>query len=218
MLPFAVGVAISPMPIVAMVLMLITPKAKANGFSFLLGWIAGIAIAGAIVLAVVGPADTTDEGAPADWTSWLKLILGLVLVALAVKQWRSRPAPGEDPPMPNWMGALEGFTPVKSLGLAVLLSSINPKNLALIIAGATAIAQTDISGGDQAIVWAIFTVIASIGVAAPMVIYLAMGDKAAETLDGIKTWMAHSNAAIMAVLFVIFGVKLIGEAITGFSA
>lgn len=218
MLPFAVGVAISPMPIVAMVLMLITPKAKANGFSFLLGWIAGIAIAGAIVLAVVGPADTTDEGAPADWTSWLKLILGLVLVALAVKQWRSRPAPGEDPPMPKWMGALEGFTPVKSLGLAVLLSSINPKNLALIIAGATAIAQTDISGGDQAIVWAIFTVIASIGVAAPMVIYLAMGDKAAETLDGIKTWMAHSNAAIMAVLFVIFGVKLIGEAITGFSA
>ena len=48
LLPFAVGVAVSPMPIVAMVLMLITPKAKVNGSVFLLGWVLGIAVAGTI--------------------------------------------------------------------------------------------------------------------------------------------------------------------------
>ena len=67
MLPFAVGVAISPMPIVAMVLMLITPKAKANGFTFILGWIIGVAVAGAICLALIGPSSTSDSGTPADW-------------------------------------------------------------------------------------------------------------------------------------------------------
>jgi Sap, sulfolipid-1-addressing protein len=46
-LPFAVGVALSPAPIAAVILMLITPRARANGPAFILGWIVGIAVAGA---------------------------------------------------------------------------------------------------------------------------------------------------------------------------
>jgi threonine/homoserine/homoserine lactone efflux protein len=85
-------------------------------------------------------------------------------------------------------GRGRGLTPAKSAGLGVVVSVVNPKNLILIIGGATAIAQTDVSGADQAIAWAIFILIATIGVAAPVVIY-----------------------------FVIIGVKLIGDAISGFS-
>ena len=61
-------------------------------------------------------------------------------------------------------------------------------------------------------------VIATIGVAAPIVIYFAMGDKADAILDDLKGWMASNNAAIMAVILVIIGVKLIGDSISGFSA
>ena len=61
MLPFAVGVAISPMPIVAVVLMLVSARAKANGLAFLLGWVVAIAVLGGIVLAVAGPAAMTDD-------------------------------------------------------------------------------------------------------------------------------------------------------------
>ncbi len=218
LLPFAVGVAISPMPIVAMVLMLITPKAKVNGSAFLAGWFVGVAAAGAIVLAIVGPSGPTDDGTPATWNSWLKLVLGLFLLRFAVKEWKSRPAPGADPPMPKWMSALETFTPVRAAGLAVLLSAVNPKNLVLIIGGATAVAQTDISAGGQAVAWLVFTLIATTGVAVPMAIYLFTGKKAAATLAGLKDWMAHNNAAIMSVIVVIIGVKLIGDAISGFTA
>ena len=41
LLPSAVGVAISPLPIVAMVLMLVSAHGRANGPAFLLGWVAG---------------------------------------------------------------------------------------------------------------------------------------------------------------------------------
>src|SRR5262249_9496221 len=107
LLPFAFGVAISPMPIIAMVLMLITPRARVNGFMFLLGWIVGVAVTGTIVLAIAGPSDPKDQGAPADWVNWLKLILGVLLVLVAVRQWRSRPAPGTEAAMPKWMGMLD---------------------------------------------------------------------------------------------------------------
>ena len=218
MLPFAVGIAISPIPIVAIVLMLGTRNAKVDSLSFLVGWLGAMALAGVILLSIAGGADPTDNGAPADWVSWLKLVLGVVLVGLALKQWMNRPAADEEPPMPKWMDAVQEFTPAKSVGLGVVVSVVNPKNLILIVGGAAAIAQTEVSGTDQAIAWVIFMAIATIGVAAPIVIYFTMGEKAEHILADLKTWMARNNAAIMAVILVIIGVKLIGDAISGFSA
>jgi hypothetical protein len=216
MLPFAFGVTISPMPIVAIVLMLITPQAKTNGLAFLGGWVLGILVAGGIMLAVAEPSDTGDADDPATWVSWLKLALAVLLVLLAVKEWRARPAPGADVPMPKWMGMLDGITPVKAGGLAVALSALNPKNLVFIIGGAAAISLTGISGGEQALAWVVFTLIASIGVVAPVVIYFAMGEKANAVLTELKDWMARNNTAVMAVLCLIIGVKLLGDAISGF--
>jgi hypothetical protein len=95
--------------------------------------------------------------------------------------------------------------------------SAQPKNLLLAVAGAAAIAQTGISTGQQIASYVIFIAVASIGVAAPVVIYFAMGDGSQRLLDELKTWLARNNAVIMAVLMLIIGVKLIGNAISGFS-
>jgi Sap-like sulfolipid-1-addressing protein len=218
LLPFAVGVAVSPMPIVAMVLMLITPRARENGVAFVLGWVAGIAVAGAILLALASPTDASSEGTPAHWVSWLKLVLGLLLVLVAVKEWRARPAPGAEVAMPKWMSAVDTITPTKAAGLAVVLGTINPKNLLLVVGGAAAVAQTGISTGDQVVAWSVFTLIATIGVAAPLFVYFAMGDRAGTILNELKDWMARNNTVIMGVLCLIIGVKLIGDAITGLSS
>jgi hypothetical protein len=218
LLPYAVGVALSPMPIIAMVLMLITPRARGNGIIFLVGWIIGVAAAGAIVLAIVGPSDPNDGSAPATWVNVLKLVLGLALVVVAVRQWRARPARGDTPSMPGWMSALDTLTPLKAGGLAVGLSVLNPKNLVLIVSGATVVAQAELSTGDQVVAWAVFTLIATIGVALPLIIYLVMGDRAGAILERLRASMAHNNAAVMAVLCLIIGAKLIGDAISGFSA
>jgi threonine/homoserine/homoserine lactone efflux protein len=217
MLPFAVGVALSPMPIVAIVLMLITPQARSNGLSFLAGWVVGVAAAGAIVLAVAGPS-ATSEGQPEDWTFWLKLVLGVLLFVVGIREWRERPGADEDVELPKWMSALDRFTPAKAAGTGVLLSALNPKNLIFIVGGATVVAQAAISGGGQAVVWALFTLIASIGVLVPVAIYFALGERASALLDEIKTWMARNNAVIMAVLILVIGVKLIGDGIAGLSA
>ncbi|MCZ7588787.1 MAG: GAP family protein [Gaiella sp.] len=215
MLPAAVGVAISPLPIVAVVLMLVTARGRANGPAFLLGWIVGVAGAGAILLVIASGADAHAEGQPADWVNWLKLILGLGLLALAATQWRRRPHEGAEAATPRWMGSLDAFTPAKAGGAGIVLSALNPKNLLLIVAGMAAIAETGISAGEQTVALLVFTVVASIGVAAPVVIYFALGERSADLLDRLKTWMTQNNAVIMAVLLLVIGVKLIGDAISG---
>jgi threonine/homoserine/homoserine lactone efflux protein len=116
------------------------------------------------------------------------------------------------------MGTLDSFTPPKAGGAGILLSAVSPKNLLLIVAGMAAIAQTGISTGDQAIALILFTLVASIGVGIPVVIYFALGDRSDELLARLKDWMARNNDVIMAVLLLVIGVKLIGDAITGFSS
>ena len=59
-----------------------------------------------------------------------------------------------------------------------------------------------------------FTLIAGISVMVPVVAYLVSGHRLDDTLDAAKAWLISNNAAVMAVLFVVFAAKLIGDAIS----
>ncbi len=214
LLPLAVGAALSPMPIVAMVLVLVTPRARTNGPAFLLGWVLGIAVVGGVLLVVAGPTDPTDQGDPAAWVGWLQLVLGLLLVGAAVRMWRGRPQEGDAVERPGWMEAIATFTPLRAAAIGAFVGVVNPKNLLLVVGGAAAVAQTGIPGSEQAVAWAVFTVIASIGVGLPLGIYLALGPRAADVLDRLEAWLVRESAVIMAVLCLILGVKLAGDALS----
>jgi len=217
-LPLAIGVALSPVPIIAVVLMLTTPRARANGPAFVLGWLVGLGVVGAVVLALAGPGDASEQGQPAAWVSWLKLLLGVLLLLVAVRQFRGRPHEGEEAPLPKWMGAIDRFRPAAALGSGAALAGANPKNLLLAVGGAAAIAQTGIPGSQQGIAYAVFAVVGTLGVAAPVVIYFAMGKRSAALLERLKDWMGHNNAVIMAVLCLVIGVKLLGDALAGLTS
>jgi threonine/homoserine/homoserine lactone efflux protein len=216
-LPIAIAIALSPLPIVAVVLMLATPRGRVDGPAFVVAWIVVLALITGLVVALAGD-PTTDGGAPAGWVNWLRLILGLGLLGVGVKQWKGRPKGDEPGELPKWMNALDEFEWYKALAAGVLLSALNPKNLLLAIAGGAAIAQAGLSSGQEVAAVAIFVLIGTIGVAAPVVVYFAMGDRAGPVLESLRDWMARNNATIMAVLLLVIGFKLIGDAISGFSA
>src|SRR5688500_7842442 len=94
-LSLGVGVALSPVPIIAVVLMLGTPRARANGPAFVLGWVLGLAVVGAIALAVAAVAGADEDAEPATWVDVVKIVLGVLLALIAVKQWRGRPRGGD---------------------------------------------------------------------------------------------------------------------------
>jgi threonine/homoserine/homoserine lactone efflux protein len=217
-LSLGVGVSLSPLPIIGVVLMLATPRARSNSLAFLGGWLVGLAVVGTIVLLVSSGAEASEGGAPADWVGWLKIVLGVLLLGVALKQWRGRPRPGEEAAMPGWMRAIDTFEPPKAAGLAALLSAVNPKNLLLVVGAGAAIAQTGASGGSQAVALAAFVLIGTIGPGAPVAIYFAMGERSKRLLDELKDWMSHNNTAIMAVICLVIAAKLIGDGITALSA
>ena len=214
-LPLAVGIALSPIPIIAVVLMLTSSRAKVNGLAFVLGWLLGLGIVGAIFLTLAGTGQASKSGSPATWVSWVKIGLAILLLLVAVRQFRGRPHGGEEPQMPKWMASIDKTTPIAALGLAAALSGANPKNLLLAAGGAAAIAQTGISGAQQAIAYVVFAVIGTLGVGIPVGIYFALGERSQELLARLKDWMTQHNAVIMTVLCLIIGANLIGDGISG---
>lgn len=212
-LPIAVGVMVSPLPIVAVVLMLVSGSAKANAITFVLAWFVTVGVVVGTVALLAGSADAAAAD-PATWTGWLKIVLGVLLLVVALRQWQERPRGDAEPEPPTWMAAVDAFTPVKAAGLAAVLGGANPKNLLLAVSGGAAIAS--VSGGETgASVGAavVFAVIASIGVAAPVVVYLFAGARAAAILEELRAWLVQHNAVIMAVLLLVIGTKLVGDGI-----
>jgi hypothetical protein len=216
LLPLAIGIAISPIPIIACILMLFSARARVNGPAFLIGWVVGVTLVTTAVVILSGASGTTDattDGATSG--DLIVFLLGAGAILLGIRQWRGRPKPGETPAMPSWMQAIDAFTPGRALAFGVLLSAVNPKNLALAVAGGIVIDSAAATGGNTAAMIALFVILASLSIAVPVLYLLVGGERAKVTLDGWRTWLAAHNAAVMAVLFIVIGAKLLGQGLDG---
>lgn len=149
--------------------------------------------------------------------SVLLLGLGLLVLAAAVAQWRGRPRAGDDAPMPGWMRSIDDFSIAKAAGAGFALSAANPKNVVLTVAAAAEIAEVGLPAGRELVVLLAFVLIASVGVATPLVLSLALAERSREPLDRLRSWMARHNAVVMTVLLLLVGAKLLGDAVAGFS-
>jgi len=212
----AVGVALSPVPIIAVILVLGTPKARSNGPAFALGWVSGLVVVSVVVLLLASGASNPSSGSSTAVNA-IKLALGAVFLFMAAAQWQKRPKEGEQATLPKWMQTLDAFTPAKSVGLGALLSAANPKNLALTIAAAGSIAQVGLDAGQSAVAVAVFVVLGSLTVAGPVVFYMLATKAAERPLSEISRFMADHNAVIMGVVLLVLGAKLVGDGIAGLS-
>jgi threonine/homoserine/homoserine lactone efflux protein len=213
-LPLAAAVGLSPVPVIAIVVILATPRARANGPAFLFGWLIGLSLVGAVVLLVSGALDATDGDEPATWVSVLLLALGALLVALAVKTWRGRPR-GDEAALPKWMSTIGDFNAPRAFRFGALLSGANPKHFLLTVAAAAEIAETPIDPAQETIALIVFILIGTIGVAVPVFVFFALGERSRKPLDEVKSWMTAHNAAIMAVILLLLGFKLLGDGLSG---
>lgn len=211
-LPEAIGIALSPFPIIGLILILFTKQARTNSLAFLAGWLVGLTVVGLIVLALVNAGkitagqDTTETG-----IKWGQLLLGLALIFMAFRQWQKRPKAGETAETPKWMGTIDSIKPGAAFGLGALLSGVNPKNLILGVAATTTIAASGLDSTQQVITLIIFVLLASISIIGPVLYVQLQGAKAEKGLDELKGWLIQHNSAIMAVILLLIGAKLFGQ-------
>jgi hypothetical protein len=213
LIPLAVGVALSPLPIIAVILVLTSGGGRVSGSSFLAGWMSALAVLGTAVLLVADEAHASSSGTTAAWVGVLQLVLGILLLGVAAQQWTGRPRGDAEPELPGWMEKVETFTPARAAAVAAGFAAVKPKNLLLTIAAGAAIAESGGGAARQAGAMVFFVVLASVGIAAPVAIHVFMGERAGSILAGMRAWLVRESQTIVAVICLIMAAKLIGDGI-----
>ncbi|MGV2982095.1 GAP family protein [Microbacterium sp. AGC85] len=216
LLPLAIGIAISPLPVIAGILMLMSPRARTTSVGFLIGWLAGIVFVSvaSMLLSSILPG-ASDDG-PSPILATVQLLLGVLLVFFAVRQWQGRPKGGSEVAMPKWMQQIDGMTFMPSLGLGLLLATVNPKNLLLGASAGVTLGGSALGGSELILVIILYTVLASSTVLVPVVAYLVASDALRAPLGRMRDWLQAENAIIMTVLLLVLGVVVIGKGIAAF--
>lgn len=210
-LPLAVALLLAALPVVLVPVALAAKRPPAVARAFLLGWILGILLVGGVVLALIDVLVLPSGNAT--WFAYVKIVIGLLLVLLGLKRWTDRRE--SDPEPPGWLAGVEFMTAGRSFGLGLLLATLNPKNLVLVVAGATAIGEATPAPAQQIVALLVFTAVGSLGVAAPVVATVVLGERADERLAAADRWMTQHSPTIVSVVLVVLGVVV---AVNGFTA
>jgi hypothetical protein len=207
---YALGIAISPIPIATLILTLLSVRPRVNSIAFTIGWVCGI---GAIATLAVVTA-LFDAGADmSDRRAWIRLSVGVLLVLGAVRRWRTRPGPDDDPPTPPLMLAIDRAGMFGMLGIGFVLAALNPKDMLLAAAGGVEIGSADVSGRTTAAALATFTAIAASTAIVPVSAYLIAGHRLDVRLRRSRDLLIRHNPAVMAIVLVAVGALFITEAL-----
>ncbi|WP_300016654.1 GAP family protein [Pseudonocardia sp.] len=209
----AAAVGLSPFPVVAVILVLGSPRARTSGPTFALGWVVGLTAISAVAVLLTG--DVDEPGSPAaTGIGWVELGLGTGLLVLALRKWRTRRRSGEEVVLPGWMATVESTGPGRALGLGLVLAAGNPKNLALTVGAAASIGQAGVTGPDLVVAVACYVVLGSITVLGAVLYHLALAERATAALTSVKEFMTANNDAIVMVILVVFGLSLVGDGLS----
>ena len=212
-LPLSLVVMISPINIIPSILLLFSRRPLPNSLAFLAGFIAGFGAVLVALVALTSAFNLNVSNGGSGWSTALRFVLGIYLVFAAVRKFRGRPREGESGTMPGWMDGLLEYSTPRSFGAGMVLGAGNPKNIVVGIAAALEITAAALPVGQEAGSIALYVLIGSLGVALPIVTMLALGDRADKVLKGWRIWLTQNNASVMSVLFFVFGIVLISQAI-----
>ena len=204
LIPLALVIAISPLSVIPAVLVLQAPHPRPTSLAFLGGWVLGLAALTAIFVASSG-ALTGLRNSPPTWASWLRVVLGLALIAFGIYRWLTRHGHTESP---KWMRSFATLTPQRAGITGLVLVVVRLEVLIMCALAGLAIGTSGLSIAADWITGAIFLAVASSTVAIPVLAYAGAGHRLDDSMARIKDWMEKNNAALLATILVLIGLMV----------
>lgn len=197
----AAVIALSPITVIPAVLVLHAPRPRPASLAFLGGWVLGLV---GLTAAFVGGSELLSglHATPPKWASWVRLVFGIALLALAAYHWFTR---HRQRSMPRWMHSFATLSPVRAGVVGAVLVPLRPEVLILCAAAGLAVGNSSLSAGAQLVAAAIFVVLAASTVAVPILAYAGAGDRFDDALERLKAWMEANHDAMLAVILLLIG-------------
>ena len=211
LIPLALVVALSPFSIIPAVLVLRTPRPRPTALAFLVGWLVGLAALTSIFLVVSGLVGGLG-GKPPGWASWLRIVVGVLLIVFGIYRWLTRKKAAHTP---KWIQSLSKLTPARAGATGSALTVVNPKVLFICAAAGLAIGTTGLGGTRVWLAVAWYVAVAGSTVALPILAYAVSGDRLDAPLARLNDWMERQHAVLVAAILVVIGLLVLYKGIHG---
>lgn len=209
LLPYAVPVALSPLPTIAVVLLLLGPTGSPGGIGLLAGRL--VALAGMTWLVAILLDRFADPARSLEINGWLRIGLGCVMLAGAAIFWHRRPGQDEAPKLPRWIQSLESATPIGAVRVGFLLTIANVKEVAFVVGAGVLLGTMALGTGQILFLATMFAAMASLGVAIPVIWVVLSPQQSLGPLSALRGWLVRNNSIVIAAVFLVIGAMLIGK-------
>ncbi len=205
-LPLALA-AIAPTMIGLVVLFLSDDRGLVKALAFILGKYIVYVLWGVVSLELAGHISTTGLGGKSTYSEVIFLIFGLLLLILAVRSFFGEDDP--DAPPPKFMTMLDKMGPVKLFGVGVVLSLMQFRFIALVLVGATVIAEARLSTTQNliSVLWLALLMVWPMLI--PVVVFLVLVECREAAMKSMRTWLTRNQRMINVVVLGVFSILLL---------
>lgn len=191
-LPYTIGLIVSPLPVVALILLLVGDGGTKKGTLFEILWLATSYLATLLIMVLLESFATLEnDGQKPSWQFVVSVIMGVVLLFLALLTRTRIFRKKHDIKVrkPAWMKVLDHFNMLEVALITVALVIANPVNLSMILAASIELANMGTTLEDAVAPVAIFVLIGSLSVLVPYFLVLFAGKRAHNFLHSVRHWL-----------------------------
>ena len=199
---------LSPSTLVVFLLLLETTRARVDAGAFLVGWLVSLTVV-FVVSYQLGAFDPLHQGSAGIAVDVVEVLLGLVLVGVAVRQWRRRDRPHHGTSK-RWEGRLQGLRPWEAAGLGVL-----EQPWTLTAAAAVVVVQHQPARLVALVAFGVFAVVSTASVGSIYAYYAIRPGEARARLAALRARVVRAAPALVAGVTALVGVLLVADGLGG---
>jgi hypothetical protein len=206
LLVIGLAITLEPIPLTAFILILQSKNGVRKGAAFIFGWLASLAVVVVVTVLATGNSPPKPSTAPTIAALAVKIAIGVVLLLVALRQYRKMGRPKKPKKTPKWQTGIDNMTPLYAMGVAPLVQPWG-----LIAAGVATIMNAKLEKWEDYVALFVFCLIAT-GTYLAMEIYAAVRPERTQAFLGtVRRWIdTHTDQVIIAVSLVA-GLYLIGQ-------
>jgi threonine/homoserine/homoserine lactone efflux protein len=194
-------ITLSPLTLVAFILLLAAKGGIWKGLAFILGWMACLVAVIAAVVLTTGGDPPRQHTAPSTAVLVVKALLGILLIWIGIRRRRRRGLPRKPP---TWMGWLDRMSPWAAAGFGAFMQPWS-----LVAIGAATVVQAKLSTVGDWLALVVFCLLATSSFLVMELYAVLSPEAAAARLGRIRTWIdGHMDQAIILVSLALGGLLL----------
>ncbi len=189
------------------VLFLSEDRGLVKALAFVLGKYILYVLLGLVSLELAGHLSATNSGGTSTIQAVIFLILGVLLLIFAVRNFLGEDDP--DAPPPKILTLLNKLGPVKLFGVGLGLSLLQPRFMLLVFAGAALITEARLSTTGNILSLFLLALLMIWPMLIPIAVFLVMGERRDTAMKSMRSWLTQHQRKVNVVVMRIFGILLL---------